>query len=75
MNEQEDESVLFTESAERRESFLHVNFQDDVNMNPTPINAVVTLRRASERFVVAAFLMICVSSDSLLKSSPVFVTS
>lgn len=52
-----------------------VNFQDDENMNPIPIRAVVTLRNASERFVVAALLIIWVSSESLLRSSPVRVTS
>ena len=44
-------------------------------MKPMPINAVVRFRSASERLVVAAFFMICVSSDSLLSSSPVRVTS
>lgn len=56
-------------------NYLHVNFQDDVNMKATPIMAVVTLRSASERLVVAAFFMTWVSSDSLLRSSPVRVTS
>lgn len=37
---------------------LHVNFQEDENMNPRPINAVVKFRSASERLVVAAFLII-----------------
>lgn len=54
---------------------LHVNFHEDENMKPMPINAVVRFRRASERLVVAAFFIICVSSDSLLRSSPVRVTS
>lgn len=54
---------------------LHVNFQDVVNMNPRPINAVERFLKASERLVVAAFFIICVSSDSLLKSSPVRVIS
>lgn len=54
---------------------LRVNFHDVVNMNPMPIKAVAKFRRASDRLLVAAFLMICVSSDSLLKSSPVLVTS
>ena len=44
-------------------------------MKLRPINAVEKFLRASERLVVAAFFMICVSSDSLLKSSPVRVTS
>lgn len=56
-------------------SHTRVNFHDDENMKPMPIKAVVTLRSASERFVVAALLMIWVSSDSLLRSSPVRVTS
>jgi hypothetical protein len=55
--------------------YLHVNFHDDENMKQTPIKAVVRLRNASERLVVAAFFMIWVSSDSLLRSSPVRVTS
>jgi len=55
--------------------FLHVNFQEVENMKVNPINAVDRLLRASERLVVAAFLMIWVSSDSLLRSSPVRVTS
>lgn len=54
---------------------LHVNFHDVANMKARPINAVDRFLRASERFVVAAFLMIWVSSDSLLRSSPVRVTS
>lgn len=54
---------------------LHVSFHEVVNMNPRPINAVDRFLKASERFVVAAFFIICVSSDSLLKSSPVRVTS
>lgn len=54
---------------------LHVNFHEVVNMKPRPIDAVETFLKASERFVVAAFFIICVSSDSLLKSSPVLVTS
>jgi hypothetical protein len=44
-------------------------------MKPRPISAVDTFLRASERFEVAAFFMICVSSDNLLSSSPVLVTS
>ena len=44
-------------------------------MKPRPIKAVDRFFRASERLVVAAFLMIWVSSDSLLKSSPVRVIS
>lgn len=55
--------------------YLHVNFHDVVNMKPRPINAVAKFLRASERLVVAAFFMIWVSSASLLKSSPVRVTS
>lgn len=62
-------------SALLKTNHLRVNFHDVVNMKPSPINAVVRLRRASDRLVVAAFFMICVSSDSLLKSSPVRVTS
>ena len=54
---------------------LRVNFHDVVNINPRPMHAVEILRKASEIFVVAAFLMIWVSSDSLLSSSPVRVTS
>lgn len=54
---------------------LHVNFHEVANMNPTPINAVEKFLKASDKFVVAAFFIICVSSDSLLKSSPVRVTS
>jgi len=55
--------------------YSHVNFHDVANMKLRPINAVDRFLKASERLVVAAFLMICVSSDSLLKSSPVRVTS
>lgn len=44
-------------------------------MKPMPIVALIRFRNASERLVVAAFLMISVSSDSLLRSSPVEVTS
>jgi hypothetical protein len=44
-------------------------------MKARPINAVDKFLRASERLVVAAFFIICVSSDSLLRSSPVLVTS
>lgn len=55
--------------------FLRVNFQEVENMKVNPINAVDRFLRASERFVVAAFLMIWVSSDSLLRSSPVRVMS
>lgn len=54
---------------------LHVRFHDVENMNPRPMTAVEMLDRAVERLVVAPLLMICVSSDSLLKSSPVRVTS
>ena len=54
---------------------LHVNFQDVANMKPRPMSAVDTFLRASERFVVAAFFMIWVSSDNLLSNSPVLVTS
>lgn len=46
-----------------------------MNMNPRPMTAVDMLDRAVEILVVAPLLMICVSSDSLLKSSPVRVTS
>lgn len=59
----------------KRFGVLRVNFHDVENMNPRPINAVERFLRASERFVVAAFFIICVSSDSLLSSSPVLVTS
>jgi hypothetical protein len=55
--------------------YLHVNFHEVENMKPRPIAVVVTLRSASDRLVVAAFFIICVSSESLLKSSPVLVTS
>lgn len=55
--------------------FLHVNFQEVENMKVNPIIAVDRFLKASERLVVAAFLMIWVSSDSLLRSSPVRVTS
>lgn len=54
---------------------LHVNLHDDENIKPIPINAVVIFLSASERLVVAAFFIICVSSESLLRSSPVRVTS
>lgn len=55
--------------------YSHVNFHDVVSMKLSPINAVDKFLKASERLVVAAFFMICVSSDNLLKSSPVRVTS
>lgn len=55
--------------------YLHVNFHEVENIKPRPIAVVVTLRSASDRLVVAAFFIICVSSESLLKSSPVLVTS
>lgn len=55
--------------------YLHVNFHDVTNMKERPISAVDKFLRASERLVVAAFFMICVSSDILLRSSPVRVTS
>ena len=54
---------------------LHVNFHDDENMKPRPINTIVMLVRAGERLEVATFFMIWESSDSLLRSSPVGVTS
>lgn len=54
---------------------LHVNFHEVANIKPRPIDVVVILRNASERLVVAAFFIICVSSESLLNSSPVLVTS
>lgn len=54
---------------------LHVSFHDVENMKPRPINAVERFLKASERLVVAAFFIIWVSSDSLLNSSPVRVTS
>lgn len=54
---------------------LHVRFHDVANMNTRPMTAVDMLDRAVERLVVAPLLMTCVSSDSLLKSSPVRVTS
>lgn len=54
---------------------LRVNFHDVENIKPRPINVVVRLRKASDKLVVAAFFIICVSSDSLLRSSPVRVTS
>ena len=44
-------------------------------MKQRPTAAVVMLVRAEERLVVAAFFMIWESSDSLLRSSPVRVTS
>lgn len=66
---------IFCKNLAQNEINLHVNFQDDENMKAIPIKAVVTFRSASERLVVAAFFMICVSSDSLLRSSPVRVTS
>lgn len=55
--------------------YLHVNFHDVANMKARPTNAVDKFLRASDRLEVAAFFMICVSSDSLLRSSPVLVTS
>lgn len=55
--------------------YSHVNCHDVANMKLRPINAVERFLMASERLVVAAFFMICVSSESLLKSSPVLVTS
>lgn len=54
---------------------LHVNFHDVANMKARPTNTVDRFLSASDRFVVAAFFMICVSSESLLRSSPVLVTS
>lgn len=56
-------------------SSIPVNFHEVSNMKTRPMLAVDTLRNASERLFVAAFLMICVSSDNLLRSSPVRVTS
>lgn len=47
----------------------------NIPIKPRPIAVVVRLRSASERFVVAAFFIIWVSSESLLKSFPVLVTS
>ena len=55
--------------------YLHVNFHEVENIKPRPIAVVVILRSASDKLVVAAFFIICVSSESLLKSSPVLVTS
>lgn len=55
--------------------YLHVNFHDDENMKLRVIAAVVMLVRAEERLEVATFFMIWESSDSLLRSSPVLVTS
>jgi hypothetical protein len=44
-------------------------------MNPIPISVVVRLRNASDKFVVAAFLITWVSSEIRFRSSPVLVTS
>lgn len=55
--------------------YLRVNFHDDENMKLRPIAAVATLVRTEERLVVATFFMIWESSDNLLRSSPVRVTS
>jgi hypothetical protein len=44
-------------------------------MNPIPISVVVRLRSASDKFVVAAFLITWVSSEIRFRSSPVLVTS
>lgn len=52
-----------------------VNCHDVANMKPRPMKAVERFLRASERLVVAALFMIWVSSESLLRSSPVRVTS
>lgn len=54
---------------------LHVSRQEVWNMNPIPTSEVVKLRSASDKLMVAAFLITCVSSESRLSNSPVLVTS